>query len=218
MTRRLRVVAPSDTSRLYPVVADVLAHTLVSEPATASKRRSLVRQLTSGDVLINCRGTDAPLLVARGLADIGLTGYDMAVEAVLATGQDLEIRSLAPARASFVCYATVPGRTSIRRLYTEYPHTAARWARSTRGLHDVEVIPLHGSLEGLAREDPDAAAFVLVTTGETLEANGLLEKTPLIATDLCLVRRRDDSAEFDGLAMNSLPLLALPDFCAETAR
>ncbi|WP_030548631.1 hypothetical protein [Streptomyces albus] len=102
--------------------------------------RTLVERLESGDTLIHCRGTDVPVLVARGIADLGFTGYDMAVEAALSTGRALDIRSLAPARPSCVCYATAPGHTPVRRLCTEYPATAGRWARATRGPRDTEVV------------------------------------------------------------------------------
>lgn len=221
MSGPLRIAVPSPTSRLHSVVTEAVGPALQAAGGTphamSPVSRTLVERLESGDTLVHCRGTDVPVLIARGFADLGFTGYDMAVEAALSTGRALDMRSLAPARPSYVCYATVPGRTPVRRLYTEYPATAGRWARATRGLRDAEVVELHGSLEGVVRSDPEAAAFVLVTTGETLDANGLLDRTPILATDLCLVRREHEPAEWDGLPAADLPVLPMPRFCQEAA-
>lgn len=221
MTRPLRIALPSATSRLHAVVAQTLSGVLdmdgrAGEATRPTGRRALTRELASGDTVVHCRGTDVPMLVARGIVDVGFTGYDMSVEAVLTTGRDLDVRSLSPARTSFVCFATVSGRSPIRRLYTEYPATARRWARATSGLRSAEVIPLHGSLEGLVHADPESAAFVLVTSGETIEANGLDLCTPILATDMCVVRRAADCVPLQGFPVDDLPRLTMPRFCQST--
>ncbi|WP_158711117.1 hypothetical protein [Streptomyces albus] len=45
----------------------------------------------------------------------------------------------------------------------------------------------------------------------------MLDRTPILATDLCLVRREGEQAEWGGLPVADLPVLPMPRFCRETA-
>ncbi len=87
------------------------------------QHRQLRLQAGDHDILL-CRASDVPQIVALEVADVGLTGYDVAVEWALANDRELDIRDLGPSRASFVCFVTVPGR-QVGRIYSEYPAITA---------------------------------------------------------------------------------------------
>jgi ATP phosphoribosyltransferase len=144
--------------------------------------RVLLESLADGSQLVYCRGTDVGALVALGAADIGLTGYDMIAETVAGGRPAPTIRSLAPARTSFVCLAKPERRTHVTRIYTEYPHLTHAWLSCARTFGDAEVVTLHGSIEGIVAVDDQSAGVLLVTSGETAQANGLDMCLPLLAT------------------------------------
>ena len=208
----MRIAVPSPSSRLHAVAVSKLEYLVGAQVALPSDR---LLGLGTGTVLeiVFCRGTDIPSLVAQGLADVGLTGYDMSVENILATGRPLDVRSLAEARTSFVCFARVSGRRKIRRIYTEYPFLAQSWVAKTSAMRAAEIIRLHGSVEGIAAMDQESAALVLVTSGRTLHDNGLTDSVPILTTDLCVVRRAADGPRSRWGSLDSLPALALPRFC-----
>jgi ATP phosphoribosyltransferase len=231
----MRIALPSLSSRLHTVAMSRLSDVLYEHvDLPADRCLSIPSRLESGSTVIFCRGTDIPMLVASGRADIGFTGYDMAAEAVLSTGRPLDVRTLGESRPSYVCFARPKGRARIRTLYTEYPNLAARWIAATDEYRNSEVVAVHGSLEGLAFADPYGAAFVLMTTGQSLSDNHLDDVVPILGTDLCVVRRPDgntgvpsqgrdgtDSPLVDNSAIADLPILELPAFCGgapDTAR
>jgi ATP phosphoribosyltransferase len=208
----MRLAVPSPTSRLHPVAFAALEAALGDLGPPSTRGRALVQRLPSKLELLYCRGTDVPQIVARGVADAGLTGYDMAIETSLGTGVRLEMRSLAPARSSFVCYVTVSYRAPISLIYSEYPHLARSWIAATHDLNSAEIITLHGSIEGVVKVDEAAGGIVLVTSGETLQANGLGCCVPIVATDLCIVRRGSEPTAIGDLVLDTLPQLSLPQF------
>jgi ATP phosphoribosyltransferase len=206
-----RLAVPAPASRLHAVAWAALSES-DSEPPPASGRELVVELADSGLEIVLCRATDIPLLVLRGVVDGGLTGYDVTVESMLATGATLDVRSLAPARSSFVCLATVPGRTTTRVVYTEYPSLTRSWKQATRAYRAAHVISVHGSVEGIVRVDRESAGVVLVTSGATVRANGLVASVPIIATDLCAIRSGRTFTVLGGRELDSLPQLSLPDF------
>jgi ATP phosphoribosyltransferase len=163
---------------------------LGTAPGNPNGNRCLHRSETQYE-LVFCRGSDIPNLVGIGVVDLGLAGYDMAVESYCKSGNALDIRHFGPIRPSFVCYATLRSSKAdrIARIYSEYEQITRHWAANTLGLKDVPIVPVHGSSEGLLATDQDSAAVLLVTTGETLRANGDFSLNPLLATDLCLISR-----------------------------
>jgi ATP phosphoribosyltransferase len=215
----LRIAVPSPTSRLYPVAAEALG-TLLGRPIQPHGR-ALVDSLPDGTRVVYCRGTDVGVLVALGVADVGLTGYDMIAETTAGGRPTPAIHSLAPARTSYVCVLKPEGRTRITRVYTEYPHLTQAWLTHSRTLYGVEVVTLHGSIEGVVAHDNESAGVLLVTSGETARANGLDTCLPLLATDLCLVTRSGQRGFLGGLGglggldIDSLSALELAAFCRE---
>lgn len=211
----LRIAIPSPTSRLYSVAAEALNRMLGTQ--TAPHGRVLVESLADGSQLVYCRGTDVGVLVALGVADVGLTGYDMIVEATANGRPTPVIRSLAPARTSYVCVVKPKCRAHISRIYTEYPYLTRAWLTRAHMFGGAEVVTLHGSIEGVVALDDHSVGVILVTSGETAQANGLDMCLPLMATDLCLVTYGDQPARLGTLDMNSLATLELPAFCREMA-
>jgi ATP phosphoribosyltransferase len=177
----LRIAVPSPTSRLYGVAAEAL-NRLLGAP-TAPHGRVLLESLADGSQLVYCRGTDVGVLVALGVADVGLTGYDMITEAAANGRPTPAIRSLAPARTSYVCVVKPERRTHVTRIYTEYPYLTRAWLSRAHMFGDAEVVTLHGAIEGVIALDDQSAGVILVTSGETAQANGLDMCLPLMATE-----------------------------------
>ena len=157
------------------------------------------------------------------MADIGLTGYDMIAETVTGGTPAPVIWSLAPARTSYVCVLAPQRRTRVTRIYTEYPHLTQAWLRRSRLFGRADIVTLHGSIEGVVALDDQSAGVLLVTSGETAQANGLDMCLPLVATDLCLVAYRQaleevaESSILGRLDLDTLPILELPEFCRVSA-
>jgi ATP phosphoribosyltransferase len=89
----LRIATPSPTSRLYGAAAEALNRVLGTP--TAPHGRVLLESLADGSQLVYCRGTDVGVLVALGVVDVGLTGYDMVAESTANGRPTPTIRSLA---------------------------------------------------------------------------------------------------------------------------
>ncbi len=128
--------------------------------------------------LVIVRAADVPTYVQFGAADLGVVGKDVLMEH---GGTELyELIDLAIARCRMVvaeprelALADDPSRWTRLRIATKYPHTTRRHFAS-KGIQ-TEVIKLYGSMElaplsGLADRIVD-----LVSTGQTLAANALVE-------------------------------------------
>ncbi|MFG3577821.1 type 2 periplasmic-binding domain-containing protein [Micromonospora chersina] len=207
------VAVPGSSSRLYGLVADAIGSRFAANDE--AHPRSLWHRV-GADSLIHCRGFDIPGLVASEAVDIGITGYDVCVEWCLASGQSLTIRALPPARTSFVTYCTVAGRTP-HTIYTEYPAITRAWLSANANPQPMRIVRLHGSTEGVIRADDTGAGVLLVTSGQTLAANGLDVEVPLLATDVCVVTRTPPPAGQTPIDLRSLPVLPLPSFCQAPA-
>ncbi|WP_030443125.1 hypothetical protein [Actinoplanes subtropicus] len=180
----MRICAPSLSSRLHK---PAYAHLRTTFGLTEEIEQHRQLRLWAGDHdILLCRGSDVPQVVALDVADVGLTGYDVAVEWALANDRELDIRDLGPSRASFVCFVTVPGRR-VGRIYSEYPAITTRWLTESRQYGQLPIVSMHGSSEAVIAADPLGGGVLLVTSGDTLRANGLSDAFPLLSTDLCLV-------------------------------
>ncbi|KIR66470.1 MULTISPECIES: hypothetical protein [Micromonospora] len=202
------VAAPGSSSRLHGPAAELTGGLF---PGLAVNHPRSLWHRAAGDTLVLCRGFDIPRLVSTGVVDIGITGYDTCVEWSLASGAGLVLRALPAARTSFVTYCTVTGR-DVRTVYTEYPALTRAWLAARADAGQPRVVPLRGSTEGVIRADPHGAGVLLVTSGETMAANGLDHDVPLLATDVCLATRAGASPAPGLIDVESLPLLELPSF------
>jgi len=143
------------------------------------KSRKLILATNRPDVrVVLVRATDVPTYVQYGGADIGVTGKDTLIEhggQGLYQPLDLQIakcRMSVAVRAGFDYEAAVKQGSRLK-VATKFV-SIARDFFATKGVH-VDLIKLYGSME-LAPLTGLADAIVdLVSSGNTLKANHLLE-------------------------------------------
>lgn len=155
--------------------------------------RKLVFEAGDGTVFITTRPSDVPTYVEAGAADLGIVGRDVIEER---RPDVYELLDLAFGGCRMV-YATrsgtdpTPGaiaRLGVVRVATKYP--ACAMAHFTATGRQAEVVKVNGSVElaplvGLAHGIVD-----LVATGNTLRANGLVEREPLFESSARLIANR----------------------------
>ena len=155
------------------------------------KSRKLIIGTNRPDVrVVLVRASDVPTYVQYGGADLGVTGKDTLIEhggSGLYQPLDLKIaqcRMSVATRADFD-YASAVKQGSRIRVATKYTLTA-RQHFSDKGVH-VDVIKLYGSME-LAPLTGLADAIVdLVSSGNTLKANHLIEVEEIMQISARLV-------------------------------
>ena len=148
------------------------------------KSRKLILATSQLDVrVVIVRASDVPTYVQYGGADLGVTGLDTLIEHSADWGggaglyQPLDLR-IAKCRVSVAVradfdYASAVRQGSRLRVATKYVNIAREFF-AAKGVH-VDLIKLYGSME-LAPLTGLADAIVdLVSTGNTLKANNLVE-------------------------------------------
>ncbi|RZJ07587.1 MAG: ATP phosphoribosyltransferase [Haliea sp.] len=143
------------------------------------KSRKLILDTNQPDLrVVLVRATDVPTYVQYGGADLGVTGLDTLIEhGNQGLYQPLDLR-IAKCRVSVAVradfdYASAVRQGSRLRVATKYV-AIARDFFAAKGVH-VDLIKLYGSME-LAPLTGLADAIVdLVSTGNTLKANHLVE-------------------------------------------
>jgi ATP phosphoribosyltransferase len=170
--------------RIFEETLPLLAAAGIEVTEDPEKSRKLILPTTRADVrVVLVRASDVPTYVQYGGADIGVAGKDILIEHAGVNGDndglyqplDLNIakcRMSVAVRADFDYEAAVKQGSRIR-VATKYT-TIARDHFANKGVH-VDLIKLYGSME-LAPLTGLADAIVdLVSTGNTLKANHLLE-------------------------------------------
>ena len=160
--------------RLATESAKLLARCGVDTAVLYEETRKLV--LTSADGNFRfflVKPFDVPVYVEAGVADLGVVGKDTLIE------EDRDIYEMLDLKIGecSLCLAGYPERkdaltSPALRVATKYVNTAKRLF-SERG-EDVEIIPLHGSIELAPVTDLSDVIFDVVQTGSTLKANGLV--------------------------------------------
>lgn len=128
--------------------------------------------------VIIVRASDVPTYVQYGAADFGVAGKDVLVEhggAGLYQPIDLEIAKCRMSVAVSVGfdYATAVRQGARLRVATKYTEIA-RQHFASKGVH-VDLIKLYGSMELAPLVGLSDAIVDLVSTGNTLKANHLVE-------------------------------------------
>ncbi len=143
------------------------------------KSRKLILSTNHSDVrVLVVRATDVPTYVQYGGADLGITGKDTLLEHGsdgLYQPLDLQIakcRISVAVRADFD-YASAVKQGSRLKVATKYV-AIAREFFATKGVH-VDLIKLYGSMELAPLVGLADAIVDLVSTGNTLKANHLVE-------------------------------------------
>ena len=123
------------------------------------------------------RATDVPTYVEYGAADLGIVGKDTLLEQEKDLYEPLDLKfgycRLMVAEPAELSRDDDPANWSNIRIATKYPNITEKYFGS-KGIQ-VELIKLYGSIElaplvGLSERIVD-----LVSTGETLRQNGLVE-------------------------------------------
>ena len=115
---------------------------------------------------------DVPVYVESGVSDLGIVGKDTLIE----EGRDLyEMLDLKMGECR-LCIAGYPERRDVLtnphlRVATKYVNTARRVFADRE---EIEIIPLHGSIELAPVTGLADVILDVVQTGSTLKANGLV--------------------------------------------
>ncbi|HET8584822.1 MAG TPA: ATP phosphoribosyltransferase [Casimicrobiaceae bacterium] len=142
-----------------------------------ASRRLILATRTPGVSLVILRAADVPTYVQYGAADIGIAGKDVLLEHGgdgLYQPLDLGIgrcRLVVATRRDYDWARSVQRGARIR-VATKYVNTA-REHFAAKGMH-VDLIHLYGSMELAPLAGLADAIVDLVSTGNTLQANGLV--------------------------------------------
>lgn len=160
------------------------------------------------------RTHDVPVYVEYGQAQLGIAGYDVIREKSPQVAQLVDL-GFGKCRLSVAVKADSPYRTSLDlpahgRVASKFVHCAREYFDSID--LPVEIIPLYGSVELGPITGMSEAIVDLVSTGKTLEQNGLIEietlfysSARLIAHPLSYRIDRDSIAELvEKIRTNSL--------------
>jgi ATP phosphoribosyltransferase len=165
--------------RIFDETLPLLAAAGIEVLEDPEKSRKLILPTNQPDVrVVLVRATDVPTYVQYGGADLGVTGKDTLIEhggQGLYQPLDLQIakcRVSVAVRSDFD-YEHAVKQGSRLKVATKYTNIARDFF-ATKGVH-VDMVKLYGSME-LAPLTGLADAIVdLVSTGNTLKANHLVE-------------------------------------------
>jgi ATP phosphoribosyltransferase len=157
----------------------------------ARGERALTASLGGEFEAIFVRSQDIPELVADGIADAGVTGWDLVCE----SGRPVDVRlDLEFGRCRLVLAVKEDGHVERVeqlpagvRVATVFPRLARQFF-AERGLA-AEVIPVSGAAEVAPHLGIADVVVDLTTTGNTLRTNGLREVATLLASTARLVAR-----------------------------
>lgn len=165
--------------RIFEETLPLLAAAGIEVLEDPEKSRKLILTTNQPDLrVVLVRATDVPTYVQYGGADLGVTGKDTLIEhGAEGLYQPLDLR-IAECRVSVAVRADFDYQQAVtqgKRLKVATKYTAiAREFFASKGVH-VDMIKLYGSME-LAPLTGLADAIVdLVSTGNTLRANHLVE-------------------------------------------
>lgn len=177
--------------RIYDETVPLLAAAGISVSEDIEKSRKLIFETNQSDVrVVLVRASDVPVYVQYGGADLGVAGLDSLIEhGAQGLYQPLDLK-IARCRVSVAVrngfdYALAVKQGARLRIATKYPEIARNFF-ATKGVH-VDMVKLYGSME-LAPLTGMADAIVdLVSTGNTLRANDLVEVEPIMEISSRLV-------------------------------
>ena len=170
--------------RIFEETVPLLAAAGIEVTEDVEKSRKLIFATTRPDVrVVLVRASDVPVYVPYGGADLGVSGSDSLIEhGGQGLYQPLDLQ-IAKCRVSVAVrngfdYAHAVQQGARLKVATKYT-TIAREFFAQKGVH-VDMIKLYGSME-LAPLTGMADAIVdLVSTGNTLKANDLVEVEQII--------------------------------------
>jgi ATP phosphoribosyltransferase len=161
--------------------------------------RSLLVPCANAPVdLLLVRPSDIPEYVQDGVVDVGITGANLVAEA---RARVETLAELGFARCTLE--AAVPEDAAQHdvedlgglRVATAYP-VSTRSLLASRGV-EVELVPVSGSVEATPRLGLADAIVDLVSTGSTMDANGLRRVGVLLESQAVLVGRAEGAGRGD---------------------
>ncbi|WP_426040096.1 ATP phosphoribosyltransferase [Brevundimonas sp. TWP2-3-4b1] len=142
--------------------------------------------------LLRVRDDDIPTFVADGVCDLGIVGENVLEEGKNGGANASVIMPLGFGKCTLklACPPTLDyaGPTSLEglRIATSYPKILKRYL-DERGIR-AETVVMRGAVEVAPRLKLAAAICDLVSTGATLEANGLVAKETVFESQAVLIR------------------------------
>ena len=161
------------------------------ELAADSGRKLLIASSDPSIEFLVVKPGDVPVYVESGAADLGITGTDVLRETNADVLEPLELQfgfcRLVVAAPVDVPYPALPGGVTAR-VATKYPRLAqAYFAAAGR---PVDIIEVGGSVEVAPLLNLSHWIVDLVDTGNTLRANGLVERGTILNCGAVLVANR----------------------------
>ena len=148
------------------------------------------------DVLL-VRDDDIPELVASGAADAGIVGGNVYEEDRLSRegGEGAAVAERLGFSRCRLCVAvpkdmnyTAPGQLAGMRIATSYPELMRDWLKG-QGVEDASIVLMHGAHEIAPRLGLAEAICDIVSTGATLDTNGLKIAETIYQSEALLIRR-----------------------------
>ncbi|MCD8849886.1 ATP phosphoribosyltransferase [Staphylococcus arlettae] len=171
-----------------------------NEQAIVNALENRERQLliTVNDIqFVLVKGSDVPIYVEQGVADVGIVGSDILEEGNYTINNLLDL----PFGECHFSLAAKPGTTEFTKVATSYMQTARQYFEA-QGM-DVELVKLSGSIELACLVDMVDGIVDIVQTGTTLKSNGLVEKETIKPINAKLITNKQayfkKSTEIEGL-------------------
>jgi ATP phosphoribosyltransferase len=162
-----------------------------AEPATDAGRRLLIPSSDPAIEFLVVKPGDVPVYVESGAADLGITGTDVLRESGADVLEPLELGfgfcRLVVASPATAPYPQLEGGITAR-VATKYPRLAQAHFGATG--RPVDIIQVNGSVEVAPLLHLSHWIVDLVDTGNTLRANGLLERETILECGAVLVANR----------------------------
>jgi ATP phosphoribosyltransferase len=142
--------------------------------------------------LLRVRDDDIPTFVADGVADLGIVGRNVLEEHVFDGPPPEVVMALGFGRCALKIAlpngAAYDGPQSLngKRIATSYPNLLARFLRDNE--LRAEIVEMRGAVEVAPRLKLAHAICDLVSTGATLEANGLRPVETVLQSEAVLIR------------------------------
>lgn len=159
--------------RIFTEACKIMTDANFTLPTGMENTRKLMIDIPEENLrFILAKPMDVPVYVEHGVADIGIAGKDVLLEQQRAVIELLDLKI----SSCYIASAGLPNTTLgevAPRIATKYPHIATKYYKEIG--EQVEIIELNGSIElapmiGLAERIVD-----IVSTGRTLQENGLVE-------------------------------------------
>ncbi|KMK77466.1 ATP phosphoribosyltransferase [Alkalihalobacillus pseudalcaliphilus] len=171
MSDILTVAMPK--GRIFDEAVEMLRKAQYTLPDEFENSRKLIIDVPEENMrFILAKPMDVPTYVEHGVADIGVAGKDVMIEEERDVYEVLDLKI----SACYLAVAGLPGysKKDINpKVASKYPNLATQYFKEQG--EQVEIIKLNGSIElapliGLADRIVD-----IVSTGQTLKENGLVE-------------------------------------------